>query len=144
MKKHILTLSVATLAILSAASAVSAKIRKLVETDLSPIEFYRSLFSGNESALGNFGWLRSGCVVPLPDVRIVKPPSKGAIRFEHVTDVVVANTTELQKQCNGKQVDAIRLLYKAPDDFAGKDTFVLDVDTKLGFVKRYTFTMDVR
>lgn len=119
------------------------KKHKPVDADLPPVELRRSLFSGSESSLINFGWLRAGCVIPLPEVRIVTAPAKGAIRFEQISTVVSTTNTTLQKLCNGKKVDALRLLYKAPDGFAGTDRFVLDVDTKTGFVRRFVFTMDV-
>ena len=44
----------------------------------------------------------------------------------------------------GKPVDALRVYYKANTDYTGVDAFTIDVDAKLGFVKRYAFTMDIR
>jgi hypothetical protein len=116
--------------------------RKHVDADQSPIELRRSLFSGSESTLFDFGWLRGGYIIPLPEVRVITAPEKGAIRFEQISTAVATNSTELQKLCHGKQVEALRLLYKAPDDFTGTDKFVLNVDTKVGYVRRYVFTVN--
>jgi hypothetical protein len=125
------------------AHAAAAKERKAAVAP-KPIEVKRSLFSGSESRLFDFGWLRPDCTSPGADVRIVKPPSKGGIRLEEARTVVAANKSAVQKLCHGKALDSVRLFYKANDNDSGKDTFLLDVDTKLGYVQRYAFTVDVR
>lgn len=143
MKKGLLLALAAALVLTIAASPTLAKERKAAVAP-KPIEVKRSLFSGSESRLFDFGWLRPDCTSPGADVRIVKPPSKGGIRLEEARTVVVANKSAVQKLCHGKTLDSVRLFYKANDNYSGKDTFLLDVDTKLGYVQRYAFTVDVR
>lgn len=124
-------------------AAASAKSRK-AEIGPEPVEIKRSLFSGSESHLHNFGGLYSDCTAPTTDVRIVKPPSKGEIRFEEARMVLAYKTDAVRRLCHGKSVDGVRMYYKANDNSAGRDTFLLDVDTKLGLVRRYKFIVDIR
>jgi len=151
MRKFVLILLASLTIILGAASPLFSKERKPVAIELAATEVERSLFSGNESSLGGFGWLRFDCTISMPDVKIVKPPAHGEIRFEEVTttisvtgDSLNATSAALNKKCDGKPANALRLMYKAPEDFTGKDVFVLDMDTKLGYVKRYAFTVNIR
>ena len=113
-------------------------------TEEAPVTAKRSLFSGSESRVAELGWLTPNCTTSTPDIRVVKAPDHGEVRFEEGKAVVAADQTALQKQCHGKPVDALRIYYKAGADYTGTDVFTVDVDTKLGFVKRYVFTMDVR
>jgi hypothetical protein len=139
MRKFVLILLASLTIILGAASPLFSKERKPVAIELAATEVERSLFSGNESSLGGFGWLR------------FDSPAHGEIRFEEVTttisvtgDSLNATSAALKKKCDGKPANALRLMYKAPEDFTGKDVFVLDMDTKLGYVKRYAFTVNIR
>ena len=75
---------------------------------------------------------------------MVKSPDHGGARFEEAVTAVSGDLTPLQRQCHGKPIYAVRVIYKANEDFSGADAFSIDVDTKIGFVKRYTFTVDVR
>lgn len=110
----------------------------------APVIAKRSLFSGSELRVAELGWLSTDCTASTPDIRVVKTPSHGELRFEEAKAVVSADQTALQKQCHGKPIDALRVYYKANTDYAGGDSFTIDVDTKLGFVKRYAFTVDIR
>jgi hypothetical protein len=122
--------------------AASAKDGK-ADTRREPVEVKHSLFSGSESRLADLGWLRPDCTSPIADVRVVKSPANGDVRFEQTRSTITAKKGPLQKLCHGKAIDAVRVLYKANANFVGTDKFVLDVDTKLGVVKRYTYVMDV-
>jgi hypothetical protein len=113
-------------------------------TEDAPVTAKRSLFSGSESRVAELGWLSPDCITSTPEIRVVKTPSHGELRFEEAKTVVSADQTALQKQCHGKSIDALRVYYKASADYTGEDAFTIDVDTKLGFVKRYAFTMDIR
>jgi hypothetical protein len=75
---------------------------------------------------------------------VAKVPSHGELRFEEGKAMVSGEQTAPQKQCHGKPVDALRVYYKANADYTGDDAFSIDVDTKLGFIKRYVFNMDIR
>lgn len=121
----------------------SAKDRRATIT-AEPISVNRSLFSGSESRLYDFGWLKPDCSTEFADVRIVRPPENGDIRFEEATSVVTAEKTAVQKLCHGKSANVVRMFYKSKSNFTGRDHFVLDVDSKLGFLRRYAFTVDVR
>lgn len=142
MKKVLLVAIATALATLSVTSA-SAKDRKAAVAP-GPVEVKRSLLSGGESHFQNFYGLYSNCTTTQTDVRIVKPPSKGEIRFEEVKMVLAYKTDPVRRICHGKAIDAIRMYYKAKDDAAGRDTFLIDVDTKLGAVQRYAYTVDIR
>lgn len=143
MNNVLAILLASTLGLLTAAPSSLAKDSKPA-TEAAPIQLKRSLFSGSESMLAEFAWLRPDCTAPMPDVRVAKQPAHGVIRFEEGRATVNGTVTPLQRQCAGKPIEAMRLFYKANDDYAGSDTFTLDVDTKLGLVNRYTFTIDVR
>lgn len=129
---------------LAAASPTSAQKSRLQATEEAPVNAKRSLFSGSKSRVAELGWLSPDCTASTPDVRLVKAPSHGELRFEEAKVTVSADKTALQKQCHGKSVDALRVYYKANSDYSGGDAFTIDVDTKLGFVKRYAFTMTIR
>ncbi|HEX5213078.1 MAG TPA: hypothetical protein VFW22_15240 [Pseudolabrys sp.] len=140
MKNVLLVLSVCALALPAITSAKDRKATLAPE----PIVVNRSLFGGSESGLYDFGWLKPDCSTEFADVWIVRPPESGDIRFEEATSVVAGEKTDVQRLCHGKSGKVVRLFYKSKDNFTGRDRFVLDVDTKLGFVKRYAFTVDVR
>jgi hypothetical protein len=143
MTKIVSIVLAAALALLGVTASTSAKSRK-AEVGPEPVEIKRSLFSGSESHLHNFGGLYADCTAPTTDVRIVKPPSKGEIRFEEARMVLAYKTDAVRLLCHGKMVDGVRMYYKANDNSVGQDTFLLDVDTKLGLVKRYKFIVDIR
>jgi hypothetical protein len=129
---------------LAAAWPAAAQKSRQQATEEAPVNAKRSLFSGSESRVAELGWLSPDCTTSTPDIRVVKAPSHGELRFEEAKVVVSADQTALQKQCRGKPVDALRVYYKANTDYTGGDAFTIDVDTKLGFVKRYVFTMNIR
>jgi hypothetical protein len=107
-------------------------------------EVERSLFPGNESRLTQFGWVDFNCRSPRPDVRVVKQPAKGNIRFEETAATVLASKSAVQKKCFGKPVSATALYYRAGEKSEGRDKVIVDADTKLGYVIRYIISIDVR
>jgi len=124
---------------LAAAWPAAAQKSRQQATEEAPVTAKRSLFNGSE-----LGWISPDCTTSTPDIRVVKAPSHGELRFEEGKAPVSADQTALQKQCHGKPVDTLRVYYKAETDYTGGDAFTIDVDTKLGFVKRYVFTMNIR
>jgi hypothetical protein len=134
---------IAAAVVLLAAPMAPAKEQK-PEIGRAPFEVKRSLFSGSESRLYDMGWLKPDCTTETPEIRIVTPPGNGDVRFEEAASVVSGDATPLLRRCNGKTAGVVRVFYKSKADFTGKDHFVLDVDTKIGYVQRYSFTMDVR
>lgn len=141
MKKVLLGAVTATVVLLN--GAAQARDRK-AEVAPQTIELERSLFSGSESQLYLFGTVRPDCTIPIADVRIVKAAAHGVVRFEEAKTVFTNEKSPLKKLCYGKPVDAVRALYKANDDFVGKDQFIIDVDPKSGKIWRYKFVVDVR
>lgn len=139
MKNVLLFVAVAAVALPHAASAATRK----PASETWAADLNRKIFGGRESRLADFSWLDANCVAPVPDVRLVKAAAHGSIRLERANIVVTAHKTAIQKRCHGKPVTAIRLFYKAEAGFTGKDRIALDVDTKFGFVKRYTFFITV-
>jgi hypothetical protein len=137
-----LSLIVVALVLACPAAATAKEARP--EIGRAPLEVKRSMFSGSESRIYDMGWLKPDCTTETPDIRIVTPPANGDVRFEEATSVVSGDKTPLLRRCNGKTAGVVRVFYKSKADFTGKDHFVLDVDTKIGYVQRYSFTMDVR
>ena len=130
--------------VVAAAWPAAAQKSRLQATEEAPVNAKRSLFSGSESRVAELGWLSPDCTTSTPDIRLVKAPAHGELRFEEAKVTASADKTALQKLCHGKPVESLRVYYKANSDYTGGDTFTIDVDTKLGFVKRYAFTMTIR
>ena len=141
--RKIVALSLIAVALAGAWPAAAQRSRHQA-AEQAPVVAKRSLFGGSELRVAELGWLSPDCTTSTPDIRVVKTPSHGEVRFEQAKAVISADQTALQKQCHGKSVDALRVYYKANSDYTGDDAFTLDVDTKLGFVKRYVFTLDIR
>jgi len=132
------------LAVVGASTPASAIGKKTTSVSDEPREYKRSLFSGNESRIVQFGWLSSDCKGPAPDVHVVTQPNKGTLRFEETAGTVTASTTALQEKCFGKPVSRTALYYRANEKSVGRDRVVLDVDTKLGHVVRYIILVDIK
>jgi len=120
--------------------------RKASKSKVARTEFEleRSLFPGNESRLVQFGWLDYDCRSPQPDVRVIKQPAKGSVRFEETAATVIASKSAVQKKCFGKPVSATAMYYRAGEKSDGRDKIIVDADTKLGYVMRYIVSIDVK
>ena len=103
----------------------------------------RSLFSGHEARFAQFAWLRPDCTSIVPDIRIISAPKKGTVRFEKARSIATASTSAVQKKCFGKPVDVVSLYYRSDEKFNGPDKLVLNVDSKLGHILRYTYLISV-
>jgi hypothetical protein len=133
---------VASLGTLIVSGTVSAGKQDTAKPSRAEKEIRRSLFSGNETILGEFGWLHSDCSASKPDARIITPPKNGSLRFEENQTTVTAARTALQKKCQGKPINAIQLYYRS-NDKAGRDKIVIDLDTKVGAIVRYTYLLTI-
>ena len=103
------------------------------------------VFSGNEARIGRIYNVLADCSSgPRPDVRIVKPPENGTFHAEAAQWPVDERAGSPRANCNGKIVDATVLTYKSNDDFVGEDKVTIDVDYKLGAIRRFTWIIDVR
>jgi hypothetical protein len=139
--KKVLFVAIAAMFAVSATSAGANETKpksKVRNTDIK-----RSLFSGNESPLDPIGGVRSDCTVPIADVRIVKPPAHGKVRFEESKAVVTVRKGPIHKLCFGKKVDVAMPFYKADEKFIGEDRLVIEFDTKLGAVRRFSYVLTV-
>jgi hypothetical protein len=105
----------------------------------------KEAFSGSESRIAAMNFVNADCSPgPLPEVRIVTPPSSGDVRMEPIKLAVSRDKSNARAHCNGKIVDAVAVFYKSKSDFAGADKVVLDVDFKAGTVKRYIYAINIR
>jgi hypothetical protein len=109
-------------------------------------EFHaREAFSGSEFRIAAMGHVRTDCSGgALPEVRVVTPPGGGDVRQEPVKFPVSHEKSHPRARCNGKIVDAVAVFYKSKSDFAGADKVVLDVDFKVGVIKRFTYAINIR
>ena len=125
-------------------TASHVRKRKASKVARTEFEIERSLFPGNESRLVQFGWLDYDCRSPQPDVRVIKQPAKGSVRFEETAATVTASQTAVQKKCFGKPVSATAMYYRAGEKSEGSDKTIIEADTKLGYVIRYIVSIDVK
>jgi len=146
MRRSILSvvLAVSSAALLASAPAIGSDKKQRAEPSAGrPKEVRRSVFSGNETRLAQFGWMERPCTGPVPDIHVVRKPDKGSVRFETITTAVTASRSAVQKKCFGKPVDMLAMYYRAGAD-VGSDKIVVDVDSKLGQVFRYVLLVDIK
>jgi hypothetical protein len=128
-----------------ATSQAAPKGKQVAALDTTNQEVRRSGFSGNEIKLTYFYTVNSDCTSgPLVDVRVVKPPTHGEMKFEEVRSRVEYPKDHFRAHCNGKLVDAVGVRYTSNDDYTGSEKVQIEVDYKTGFVRRYSLTIDVR
>jgi hypothetical protein len=125
-------------------TATNIQRRKTSKSGRVEYEIERSLFGGNESRLAQFGWFDYTCRAPKPDLRVIRQPNKGDLRFENVETTITTSKSALQKKCFGKPVSAISMYYRAGEKSPGHDTIVVDADTKFGHVVRYVISIDIK
>src|SRR5262245_36197514 len=112
----------AVLAIGATCQAAPKGKTQVAALDTPNLEVRRSGFSGNEIKLTYFYTVNPDCSSgPLVDVRVVKPPAHGEMRFEEVRSKVELKKDHLRAHCNGKLVDAVGARYTSHDDFTGTD-----------------------
>jgi len=108
-------------------------------------EVRRSAFSGNEVSLAGFYTVNTDCSSgSLVDVRVVKPPANGEVTFQEVRTQAEFQKDHVRARCNGKPVDAVKVLYRSHESFTGTDRMQIEVDYKNGRVRRYSVVIDVR
>jgi len=105
----------------------------------------REVFAGSESRIGAMNFVNADCSSgEMPEVRIVTPPANGAIRLQAMTIPIDRPSTDSLARCNGKPVEAMLVLYKSREGFAGNDTVVVDVDFRHGKVRRVVYNITIR
>jgi hypothetical protein len=79
---------------------------------------------GQDAQLGIFGGLNPDCTpVPVPDIRIVKPPTKGTLIVRAGRTTVPANAA----RCAGVDVPVQALFFRGEPKFAGPDAVTVEV-----------------
>ena len=109
------------------------------------MELRRSVFSGNEVRLGVLWAVEANCDgTPLPDVRVVKQPSNGELSFREIRSVVELKKDSPRAHCNGKPVNGVGVFYKSGEDFSGTERMQIEVDYKIGLIRRFSLIVSVR
>jgi hypothetical protein len=104
-----------------------------------------SMLSGNETTILRPNLINPDCTSgQLPDVRVVNAPQNGTLRFEKPTIAINAPAGTPRAKCNGKEVDAIGVIYKSNDGFVGVDRMVIKADFHNGNVREMVVLVDVR
>jgi hypothetical protein len=79
--------------------------------------------AGSDSRVGVFTNIRPDCAAgPLPAIKLVVPPSHGAVTVKRAT----LKATNL-KRCLATEAPALVAFYRAVDNFNGADTFDLEI-----------------
>jgi hypothetical protein len=129
----------------SAQETKKASAKPKIEKRLPEVEYRLDVFSGNEMRFAAMTNMRADCSSgPVPDTRIVANPTNGEIRSEQIRYIVSRSSSDSRAHCNGKEVDAIGLYYKSREGFVGEDKITVDVDYKIGTVRRYHYVIQVR
>jgi hypothetical protein len=104
-----------------------------------------TMLNGNEITVLRPHVLNADCTAgQLPDVRIVDAPQNGSVRFEKTTLTVNVTANAPRAKCNGKEIDAIGVVYKSNTGFVGIERFVLKADFRNGNVSPMVVLVDVR
>ncbi len=104
-----------------------------------------SMLSGNETIVLRPHFLKADCTAgQLPDVRIVTAPQNGSVRFDKATVTINAPSGAPRAKCNGKEIEAIGVVYKSNDGYVGIDRIVMKADFHNGNVSEMIVLVDVR
>jgi hypothetical protein len=137
----------AALAATGQAWSQSAKKSKAVIAPLQSAgkEVRRAVFSGNEVRLGMLWAVEENCQgAPVPDVRILKQPPNGELTFREMDSVIELRKDNVRARCNGKPITGVGVFYKSRSDYTGMERMEIEVDYKIGLLRRYTFVINVR
>ena len=104
-----------------------------------------SMLSGNETIVLRPHFLKPDCTAGvLPDVRVVSAPQNGSIRFEKTTTTIDVPANAPRAKCNGKEIEAVGVVYKSNDGFTGVERIVMKADFHNGNVSEMVVLVDVR
>jgi len=121
-----------------------AQGQQILHFDSSP-QTRASTFSGNETRVAALNYVLSDCSSgPRPDIKILRSPANGDLRFVPITIPLARRATDPLAKCNGKIVNALGVFYKSKEGFTGDDAFLIDADYKLGQVYRHSYIVSVR
>jgi hypothetical protein len=104
-----------------------------------------SILSGNEAIVLRPHLLKPDCTSgQLPDVRVINAPQNGSVRFEKSTITINAPAGAPRAKCNGKEIEAVGIVYKSNDGVVGVDRLVMKADFHNGNVSEMVVVVDVR
>lgn len=104
-----------------------------------------SMLSGNETIVLRPHFLKPDCTSgQVPDVRVIGAPQNGSVRLEKATITINAPAGMPRAKCNGKEIEAIGVVYKSNDGFVGVDRIVMKADFHNGSVSEMVVVVDVR
>jgi hypothetical protein len=105
-----------------------------------------NVFSGSEVRLYVMSNVNNDCTSgPRPEVRVVTQPTNGTARLEEKAMPLNRAASDPNAKCNGKNVDAVILLYTSNPGYTGLDKLVIETDFyHTGNVRRYEAVVDVR
>jgi hypothetical protein len=104
-----------------------------------------AMFGGNELVVLQPNMVNPDCSSgPLPDVRLALPAANGSVRMDQGTVAVNRPRTDPRSICNGKQVDALNVSYRANEGFVGVERLVLRADFHNGNMREFVVLIDIR
>lgn len=125
------------------ASSQSSKSKKAA-VQSNEVEVRLSVFSGNELRLGAFWYVEADCSSQLVDVRLANKPANGEVVFKETRTVVEVKRDTARARCNGTPINSIAAYYTSREDFTGQERIAIDVDAKVGLIRRYNYIVSVR
>jgi hypothetical protein len=132
--KHLVLAAAAVLATPVAAHA------QLVEK-----AFAKAAVAGRTSTLDAYYGVKLDCVpIEWIDVRVVEPPQNGKAVVSKGTVVMYYAETNPRKSCNGKPIEAMRLLYSPNEGAQGDDRIVIEIVNSSGQNLKYTYDITVK
>ena len=148
INRSALCAAVVAASMLAVAGNVSAEAKKAMSQkaslSFSDTEFRFSSFSGSKIKIGSLWWFDADCKSVQPDVRIVKAPKSGELTFEELRQTAQYAKNHMRTHCNGSRFNGTSVYYESKEDFSGTDRFEIEVDYKVGTVRKYTVYVNVR
>ena len=111
----------------------------------SELAVNREVLSDSETRIAAMNWVNADCSSgELPTLRFVTPPQNGTIRTEEKTIPIDRPASDTRSSCNGKSVQALVIFYKPNAGYTGADNVAVDVDFRMGTVRRVNYKITVR
>ena len=128
---------------LLAATAVLASLTAHAQ----PLEktFPKAAVAGRTSHLDSYYAVKLDCTpVDWTDVRIVQQPQNGKAAVSKGSVQMYYSDDNPRKSCNGKPVEAMRLMYTPNEDARGDDRIVVEVVYSSGESRGFTYELTVK
>jgi hypothetical protein len=127
--------------------AATAVFAASVTAHAQPLEktFPKAAVAGRTSHLDSYYAVKLDCTpVDWADVRIAQQPQNGKAVTSKGSVLMYYSEENPRKSCNGKPVEAIRLMYTPNDDARGDDRIVVEVVYSSGESRRFTYELTVK